>query len=518
MKSRSAAIIALGLTWLAPPANTQTRVATGVKETHQPDGVLRFDRPPGIQPSYWQLLFDLFRWKPAKTPPFRRSVAFLAGVGRYDYLKPQLPFVESDLTELRTFLLSDGGFDTVFEVRNDKVRRSLIEDYMVNKFSVESRQLGKDDRLLFYYSGHGADKEGVVGYLQFSKATQGNFAGDEVLPVRQFQEWAKFNVAKHLLIILDACASGLAVSAQGEASQEALLNALSGEGSGFLLTAGTGDQKAWQVQFYRKGYSVFTRALLDALRDGAAAPDSTGLLTINEVEAHARKYIGQFEAEEGHRMDPQLWPLSRRNGWAKGTFVFLNAKARNPQIPQRYAGLLTAELKGGNDRAVTSRVGIIEVFSPAQGILYIDGQAMGYVLSGQTRQFLQQAAGEHQVELKGTVSETREVIVKNGAIAHAVFGVRSPIDTTGTVPAGTLVFEAIEGSTGEVYIDSERVGHLEKNGRLPVTNVTVGTHIYRIDGPEGQGSTSSPVQVEAGQTKYISIRPNPPTNLKAIVH
>jgi hypothetical protein len=317
--------------------------------------VWRFDRPSGAQPGYWEELFDLFRWKPAKTLPFRRSVAFLVGVAHYDNLR-QLPWVESDLTELRNFLLQDGGFDTVFELRNEVVRRSLIEDYMVNKFREDSNDLNSQDRLLFYYSGHGADINHHVGYLQFAKASSNNFAGENILPLREFDEWSQFIVAKHLVIILDACASGLALQAKGDPSPEALLNSLSGEGSGFMLTAGSGDQESFQLTVsQKKGYSVFTHALLEGLRSGAGSADNTGLITIHDVFSYAQKDVALFGVEQGKRMDPQIAPLSRREGTAKGTFVFLNIKAQSPKIPPKYGGVLTVA-KGPSESAEVMRV------------------------------------------------------------------------------------------------------------------------------------------------------------------
>jgi hypothetical protein len=211
---------------LSAAENPVGPVPPGIKATRQDRGVWRFDREAiTYPPAFWQQLLDLFKLKPAAKPAFGRSVAFLAGVSKYYHQSPQLPFVDSDLTELRNFLLTDGGFDTVYEARGDIVSRSLIEDYMINKFSVESNLLRKDDRLLFYYSGHGSDKDGRIGFLEFSNSKPGNFAGEDVLEVDQFAQWSRVIVAKHLVIILDACASGLALRANiSETSLVPLIN------------------------------------------------------------------------------------------------------------------------------------------------------------------------------------------------------------------------------------------------------------------------------------------------------
>src|SRR5205085_6530996 len=92
-------------------ANIPPRVE--VKELE--DGVCRFDvRWTNTNPSFFRQLLDLFGLTPAGSLPFHRSVAFLVGVSSYKFLEPQLSYVKSDLLEMRNFLLTDGGFDTVF--------------------------------------------------------------------------------------------------------------------------------------------------------------------------------------------------------------------------------------------------------------------------------------------------------------------------------------------------------------------------------------------------------------------
>lgn len=40
-------------------------------------------------------------------------------------------------------------------------------------------KMQKNDRLLFYYSGHGGDNNGGTGYMLFSNAEKGKFWGNE---------------------------------------------------------------------------------------------------------------------------------------------------------------------------------------------------------------------------------------------------------------------------------------------------------------------------------------------------
>lgn len=315
-------------------AAAQPEVPPGITAVRLKDGVYRFDRPAGPSASFWLDMAKMFGWKPAQGLPFRRSIAFLAGVSRYASLQPNtLDFVENDVTRFRNFLLTSAGFDTVFEARNETVTRSLIENYMVNDFSIDGRILTSEDRLLFYYSGHGTARAQGFGYLQFSGARDGNFSGEHIVPVRDFQVWAQLNVARHLLVVLDSCASGLAIQAKS-GGVDAVVRSLSGEGSGHLLTAGYGAQKVYGVDG-KKGYSVLTRALMDALRNGTADRGNTGFMTISQVYGQIQVDVGNFAAAQGKKVSPQLGDLPRSFERSDGTFVFLNRNAKDPAIPDR---------------------------------------------------------------------------------------------------------------------------------------------------------------------------------------
>jgi hypothetical protein len=101
-------------------------------------------------------------------------------------------------------------------------------------------------------------------------------------------------------------------------------------------------------------------------------------------------------------------------------------------------------------------------------------------------------------------------------IAHVAFGAKSPIDLTGNQPVGTLVLDSIEGSSGEVYVDEIRVGHLETNSQLVIASLTVGPHRYRVTGP--LVNSSADFVVKASEATRFSVRPEPPSNLTVTVH
>ncbi len=279
-----------------------------IQRTVLNDGVERWQRikAQDTRPWFFQQVENLFNVVlPAKEKlPFGESVAFLVGVSQYDYQTPQLPFVKNDLTDMRAFLLDKGGFDQVYVAQDKVANRRLVADYMTNKFRAS---LGKRDRLLFYYSGHGADLGGITGYMQFSQAQKDDFS-DHVLPIKDCMEWSRIIPAGHVLFIYDCCSSGLALTPRAGETEtlEKLLSTISGNGSRAVITAGTADEKTYEVPDQRgKGNGVFTRALLNAMERGAADKGSDGFMTINEIFAQAEIGVKNFAAIYGKTLTPR---------------------------------------------------------------------------------------------------------------------------------------------------------------------------------------------------------------------
>ena len=97
-----------------------------IHETLEKGAVERWHRPDTKGKRSWfeWLIQEVANagWGPTEKPPFGRSVALLTGVSDYKHLSPDLPSVENDLTDMRVFLLGDGGFDEVFVIKNENLR------------------------------------------------------------------------------------------------------------------------------------------------------------------------------------------------------------------------------------------------------------------------------------------------------------------------------------------------------------------------------------------------------------
>ncbi len=321
----------------------QVPLLAQISETKLPDGILRYERL-SPRPTFWQYVQDQWGWI-VNARPFGKSIAFLVGVGNYQYVRPTLSYVKNDVAEMKQFLLDRAGFDVVYVALDNVANADLVDNFMLKSLKQE---LTPQDRLLFYFSGHGADLDAGEGYMQFGRARPGEYDRGQYIEMTRCEKWSKALRAKHVLFLLDACNSGLGYDSKNGGSvhiDEDLLALFSGDGSRTVITAGTGKEKSFQVSTGNdQGYSVFTRAFLDSIRN--ASPSGGGLIILDEVAAGIKRQVAEFSSKApGRQMTPRVWPIPRESGRDRGTFVFLNPNAKKPTIPSSLNGFVSVTPK-----------------------------------------------------------------------------------------------------------------------------------------------------------------------------
>jgi len=372
---------------------------TNVQYEKLSDGIDHWYRikPADEKPWFFQQLENIFDVVLARRDklPFGKSVAFLIGVSDYKYLSPDLPFVKNDLKDLRQFLLDKGGFDEVYVASEKIVNRTLVEDYMRNKFP---NWLKPEDRLLFYYSGHGDDMKNKQGFMQFSGARPNNFAGDQILLMGDITGWGDVIGTNHLLFILDCCASGLAINPKGPGSDEIerTIATLSRNGSRIIITAGTAEEQTYEVpRPGGKGNGVFTRAFLNALETGMTDKGKDGFLAIEEIFPVAKAEVTAFGIKYRKTLTPRWWQYDEGN--YRGTFIFINPDARNQRIvlADNYANTIAATPRG----TTIAEFGYLHLKAHESGSVYIDDTYADKIEAGEIKKY-ERSVGRHKIELK----------------------------------------------------------------------------------------------------------------------
>ncbi|MBK7403404.1 MAG: caspase family protein [Phycisphaerales bacterium] len=208
--------------------------------------------------------------------------------------------------------------------------------------------LGRDDVLVIFYSGHGVRLElnepdkprRVEGYIvpagpirPPSDATAAEY-GQSLVSMTDLADKIRGlgSRGRHVLLLLDCCFSGLAAQPRGasEDKESRLYRYLANNRSRIVITAGTDGQLAFEPSVGDHGY--FTQALLNTLADRAGRPDPfCATEMFNGLRAEMLDLI--LERKEGIELSPQMRPLRME----RGELVFVPAQA--VETERRLAGL-----------------------------------------------------------------------------------------------------------------------------------------------------------------------------------
>jgi hypothetical protein len=408
--------------------------------------------------------------------PWGRSIAFLIGVDKYKHISPQLPSVNNDLNMMKDFLLTKGGFDEVYIARGGIVNRDVIEKYMKGIFP---QKFKKEDRILFYYSGHGADGHGGTGYMQFGNAMPGEFYGPQVMQINTIHDWCKELPFNHMIFVVDCCASGLAFSSKsgtfGQNNQ--LIRTLSGNGSRVVLTAGTAEQETYAIEMRNRiGISVFTKAFLDTFQEDNELMKGNGFITITDIFAHIEKDVGRFASQNNKELTPRMWPLQEKD--YRGTFIFINPNNKKLKIPKEYAETLNVKL--GNSY-LDSKKGNIKLYSIIGGTVYLDQKQIGSITHSTIQYYDDIVTGDHNIEVR---SPTESINTKVKVYANETAVALISPEPNQTYTGGSSKLTANNGEIriftkedqGKVYIDNIYYGNLNKNENILLKGLAEGNH------------------------------------------
>ncbi|HEY3158613.1 MAG TPA: caspase family protein [Vicinamibacterales bacterium] len=264
-------------------------------------------------------------------PPFRASYALLMGVSNYRRMDP-LPRVKDDLDRL-TNVLRALGF-TVVRVENEKLTPANVRSPQAY---FENISITPDDRLLVFFAGHGFRRTEAGkprGYLALIDARNGEASSDTTIAMEEFVAWTQRVPAKHLLVLLESCFSGLAVggrdvqmmgggaAATGSTPDPVALYQLSKDPGRYLLMAGDENQRVPMGEKW--GGGLFANAIIQGLQ-GRADVDKDGFVTARELYPWVRTYVSaEAQAVLGTSVTPLFKDLDRVV--SKGEFVFTRAK------------------------------------------------------------------------------------------------------------------------------------------------------------------------------------------------
>lgn len=228
--------------------------------------------------------------------PYGRKVAVVIGIADYKNLSPladaakgaagpfNLLFAEKDATDFKA-LLRSGRMGSNWEIE-ELVGPAATNKAVDLRLKALQSELKKDDLLLFFFSGHGfADqKDRNSAYLFFQDSSLDKLP-QTAMSLGALREWAMGLKAKHVILFLDACRSGLLGTAKGNSTltYDAFLEAAQfGQSPGKLaITSSLGADQSYEWRERQNGF--FTSLLISALTERIARPSSGSYLTIRDI-------------------------------------------------------------------------------------------------------------------------------------------------------------------------------------------------------------------------------------------
>ena len=223
---------------------------------------------------------------------YGKSFAVVIGINSYEKW-PSLEFAVNDAKAI-TEELKKTGFDHITVILDKEATQRRI---LTELFHQLPETVGRNDRLFFYFAGHGQTEDlpkgGKRGYIIPVDGDVSNY-GATAISMDQIRSLSNRIPAKHILYAMDSCYSGLGLNRSGGVSPKIsdYLRKISSMRVVQIITAGG---KGEQVQ--EKGsHGLFTTYFLKAL-EGEADFNKDNVVTGTELGAYLRPTVSNASGQ-----------------------------------------------------------------------------------------------------------------------------------------------------------------------------------------------------------------------------
>jgi WD40 repeat protein/pimeloyl-ACP methyl ester carboxylesterase len=269
---------------------------------------------------------------------FNLSLAVVIGINQYGGGLPELSTATNDAKAVADILQLKHGYEVVLLIDEEASAtriNHLLREELPNR-------LKADDRLLFYFAGHGIamnGKDGPEGYLLPHDAKIED--SSSYMPMADLQVALSSLSCRHFLGLLDCCFAGAfrwsSTRCIGEAvkvlHRERYYRYIK-DPAWQVIASAASDQTAADT-FSLSGErdhvgknSPFAAALIEALKGKAdvsppaanGKPAGDGVITATELSMYLRDSVEVGREGECRRQTPVSWPLKKHD---KGEYIFL---------------------------------------------------------------------------------------------------------------------------------------------------------------------------------------------------
>jgi tetratricopeptide (TPR) repeat protein len=217
---------------------------------------------------------------------YGKSFAIVIGINHYEKW-PGLEFAAADAKAIKDALQKTGFDDITLIMDKEATQRRILSELFHNL----PKKVGRNDRVLFYFAGHGQTETlsggGKKGYIIPVDAETGSYTSTAI-SMEQIRSLSSRIAAKHILYVMDCCYSGLGLnrSAGVWPGISDYLRKVSAMRVVQIITAGGQGE---QVQ-EKEGHGLFTSYFLKAI-EGQADIDKDNVVTGTELGAYLRPTV-----------------------------------------------------------------------------------------------------------------------------------------------------------------------------------------------------------------------------------
>lgn len=226
---------------------------------------------------------------------YSNSYALIIGINNYQKISP-LGYAVNDAQEVSEVLISKLNFpkeNVKILLDEDATKSNILKAY----HTYTSDSINIDDRLIVFFAGHGHTLKGYrgdVGYLVPFDADTNDTS--------TFIRWdeltrnAELIRAKHILFIMDACFSGLAIYRDAKVGANRFLHDMYKRFSRQVITAGKADEPVADSGGPLPNHSIFTGHLIQGMLGNAA--NDLGIITANSLMSYVYTKVSQAPHSE----------------------------------------------------------------------------------------------------------------------------------------------------------------------------------------------------------------------------
>ncbi|EGJ29605.1 MULTISPECIES: caspase family protein [Moorena] len=270
---------------------------------------------------------------------FSRNLAFITGINNYTNGISPLNTAVNDAKKLVEILRKKHDYE-VWECLDEVATLSNFNKFLSHTLP---EKVTENDRLLFYFAGHGValnGDDGPAGYLIPQDALLGDT--NSYLPMTKLHDALSQLPCRHFLGILDCCFAGAFkwsstrdLLTSPEVIHQERYDRFISDPAWQIITSSASDQKALDnfnldsVRGQFGHHSPFASALLEAL-EGAAdiyppatngKPAGDGVITATKLYLYLRDRVEIPTEKCRLRQTPGIWCLNKHD---KGEYIFLS--------------------------------------------------------------------------------------------------------------------------------------------------------------------------------------------------